>query len=242
MNGRGKIFLMSAVALLTVAGSALADSLAVNNAAALGGTGTACGGSNCGLEVTHNNASIAYVQDDTPASESIYRFQTLFRVRTMTTTQNFRQPIFQALSNNPNPAAPNCGAGAFVSAFRCFNYQTGGTGQNANVQCFIHGNACGNAAAPRIAINTNQTYKMCVEWEQGTASPLVNGSIAYTVVAPNDPCPASGDASYETASANNSSMAIQRIRMGTPQTNTFAAGENAVYDFDEFASFRTIAP
>jgi hypothetical protein len=238
----GKIFSMSAVAMLMIAGSAFANTLTVNNAAAMGGTGTACSGGNCGLQVNHNNSSTAFVEDRTPTSETVYRAEFLYRVRSMTTTQNLRQPIFQALSNNPNPAAPNCGAGTFASAFRCFQYQTGGVGQNANFQCFNHGNACGQAAGARLPLTVNTAVKACIEWEAGTVSPAVNGSISYAIVAAAATCPPSGDGAYTGVSSNNSSMAIQTIRMGTPQTNTFAAGETAILDFDEFRSFRTLAP
>ncbi len=70
--------LLVLMAVCMVASIAGADSLTVNSAAAMGGTGTACGGGNCGLDVTHDNTSAAYVRDDSPTAETIYRFEFLF--------------------------------------------------------------------------------------------------------------------------------------------------------------------
>ena len=238
MRGNSKMVLVFAAACLLCAGAAMADTLAVNNTAAMGGTGTACGGSNCGLEITHDNADTAFVQDDSPAAESIYRATFLYNPASITTTANYRQTIFNAVGDNPNPGGGVCPGGAFVSSFRCFGYQTGGAGQNSSVQCFVRGNQCGEAAVTRIGVTENDPVRVCVEWSTGNA---LSGMIALAVVDDQDPCPPTGDPAYNTRNVTNGNTNVQFIRLGTSQTNGFGAGETASYYFDEFASFRTLA-
>ena len=67
------------VGLALAATPAMADTLNVNAAAAMGGT-------NFGLEVLHDNTSPAYVQDDTPSGESVYRFSFLYNPRDIGST------------------------------------------------------------------------------------------------------------------------------------------------------------
>jgi len=238
MNRNSKLILVFAAVALLCASAGFADSLAVNNTAALGGTGTACGGSNCGLEVTHDNSSAAFVRDDTPVDESVYRATWLMNVAAMSTSSNFRQTIFNVIGDNPNPGVGSCSAGAFQSAFRCFEYQTGGIGQNSSIQCFVRGNQCGERAVTRIPVTVNNPFRVCVEWTAGGSN---TGLIALAVVDDQASCPPSGDAAYNTNTVSNQLTNVQFVQLGTPQLNGFGAGEAATYHFDEFESFRTLA-
>lgn len=233
---RGKILVLTAI-MLAVSGVAFADTLAVNNAAALGGSGTACGGSNCGLEVTHDNSSVAYVEDLTPDNEGVYRFNFLFNPASTTTTGNFRQTIFRAIS--PNPGTTNCPGGSFVSGMRIFYYRTGGSGQNPSILAFVNGNQCGErTVGGRISINDNEAIRICFELETGNS---LAGKGRIAVVDAASSCPASGDPAYQERDVSNGLISVDRVRMGTPQTNGFGAGETATLYFDEFESFRTLA-
>lgn len=235
---RAKI-LVTFVALAFAGGFAMADSLTVNNAAAMGGSGTACSGGPCGLEVYHDNSDVAYVQDDSPDGESIYRATWLMDIASVNTAQNFRQTIFQTFSPNPQPGVGDCGTGAWTSAFRVFWYQTGGIGQNPSVQAFVRGNQCGERAVTRIPVNEGQDYRICTEWTAGGSG---TGLIALAAVAPGDPCPSSGDPAWSSRTVSNQLTSIEWVRLGMPQNNGFAAGETGTLYFDEFESYRTLTP
>ena len=235
---RGKIFVLTAI-LLAVTGTAFADTLAVNNTAAMGGSGPACGGSNCGLEVSHDNSSVAYVEDLTPDAEGIYRFNFLFNPASVTTTANVRQTIFNAITVNPNPNVGDCPGAAFVSAFRIFHYRTGGSGQNGSVLAFLNGNQCGaRSIGTRIPLTDNDPVRICAEMETGNGN---TGMGRIAVVDDAASCPPSGDPAYQERAISNGLIAVDRVRMGTPQTNSFGAGETMTLYFDEFESFRTLA-
>lgn len=232
---RGKVLIFTAILMLG-AGMAMADTLAVNNAAAMGGSGTACGGSNCGLEVTHDNSSRAYVEDTTPAEEETYRANFLFNPQSTTTSSNFRQTIMTVTTLNPGHA--NCAATTFTSMARLFYYRTGGAGQNASILMTGNGNQCGERPIDgRISINDDEEVRICIEIETGNS---LSGKARIAVVDAASSCPASGAYPNER-DLTNGNLAVNRIRMGTPQTNNFGAGETATLYFDEFESFRTIA-
>lgn len=235
---RGKILVLTAI-LLAVSGVAFADTLAVNNAAAMGGSGTACGGSNCGLEVDHDNSSVSYVEDLTPDAEGVYRFNYLFNPASTTTTANVRQTVFNAITANPNPNVGDCPGAAFVSAYRIFYYRTGGSGQNGSILAFINGNQCGQRSiGTRISVNDDEAVRICGEMETANGN---NGMGRIAIVDAASSCPASGDPAYQERAISNGLIAVDRVRMGTPQTNGFGAGETMTLYFDEFESFRTLA-
>ena len=229
--------LIAIVAALALAGSAAADSLAVNATAAMGGT-------NFGLQVNHTNTSASYVQDNTPAFETVYRFDFLFNVASMSgQTINFRQEIVRALGSNPNPGVGLCpvNPAALIGTIRVWLYHTGGGGANPSIQLWAKGNQCGERGTLRIPISYNTDYRVCVEWQEGALA-LTNGGVA--VVPAGSACPTSGDPAwnYMTAALNSLNNDIDITRMGTPSTNNFGAGESGVLYFDEFQSFRTLTP
>jgi len=231
-----KTFVLCVGLVLGLAGLASADSLTVTPAAAMGGT-------NYGLEVYHDNTDRAYVQDDTPDSETTYRATFLINVGTVSgATTNFRQSLFRALGPNPNPGVGACPVdpAAQQSFIQLWLFQVYG-GTQSSLQVFGRGNQCGEqaASASRIPINNDQDYRVCLEWNTGAS---LSGWVALAVVDPASACPASGDPAYKTTMMTNSNTRVDFVRMGTPATNAFGAGETGTMFFDEFASFRTIAP
>lgn len=243
-----KILFLTMAAMLVLGTAALGDSLSVTSTAAMGGVADQnCMGDGmpgpCGLAVDHDNLSTAYVQDDTPAAETIYRAEFLFDPQGVCTSQSsgpLRQEIFRAIS--PNPATPSCTAegivGAFVSSIKIYLQCTGGVGDTTNLIMVTRGNSCGElAAAPRTMISATGPIKLCLEYEAAGGG---NGRIAYAVEDIANSC---GTGPWiERTGFNNNLTPIEIVRMGTTATNSFGRGEAAVMFFDEFASFRTLAP
>lgn len=229
-----KKVLMALCVIGLVAGVASADSLTVNGTAAMEGS--------YGMELTHDNSDTAYVQDNTPEDETIYRGSFLYNAASVTgQTVNFRQVIFQGYGNNPNPGVGVCpvNPAASVGSIRVWLYQTGGSGQNSNIQLYSRGNQCGERSTTRIPINNNQDYRVCFEWSTG---PTNTGVIALAVVDAAASCPSSGDPAWRTNTISNNLNDVDMVRMGTPATNNFGAGESATMYFDSFESYRTLNP
>lgn len=226
--------LVAVVGVLALAGSAAADSLSVTPAAAMGGT-------NYGLEVYHDNTDQAYVQDDTPDGEVVYRFTFLYNTSASGASSNFRQAIFRAWGPNPNPGAGLCPANpaTVVPALQLWHYGIGGTGEVPTIQLWAKGNICGDQGARRINIPVATDVRICGEWWTG---PTSTGGVGLAIVDPASACPPHGDPAYQTSNFSNNLFAIDMVRMGTPATNAFGAGEAMTMYFDEFASFRTLAP
>jgi hypothetical protein len=235
-----KSWLVILVSLFCLAGVASADSLQVNNAAAMGGTGTACSGNNCGLEVLHDNTSAAYVQDNTPNDETVFRGSFLFNPNSISPeTVNFRHPIFNAIGTNPNPNVGDCNAAANANALRIWLYCIGGSGQNYTIQAWANGNQCGARATNRLPIASDQPVRICWEMTTGNSN---TGEIALAIVDDADPCPTSGDGAWDTRSLTNGLVDVDLVRMGSTGTNNFGAGANGSMYFDEYESFRTLTP
>lgn len=219
-------------------GMAYADSLQANATAAMEGS--------YGLEVLHNNTSpAAYVQDNLPNSEKLYRGEFLFNPNNISpevSGGNFRQAIFQAIGTNPRPGEGDCPTGpVFTDTFRIWFYAVGGNGQVYTLQAWGRGDLCGDRATlPRITIAKDQPVKVCFEWESGPNPD--GGRIALTTVSPSNPCPTSGDSSWVERALSNSLLNVQMVRMGTPQLNAFGVGENGSMYFDGFYSYSTLTP
>ena len=241
-----KITLFVGIAALCLAGAAMGDSLAVNNTAAMGGSGTACSGSNCGLEVLHDNSSAAYVQDDTPSGETIYRFEFLYNPTAIgaTGSNDWIMTTFGAMGANPrpnngaNPCPLNPGIPVFPARIMAF---ATGPGQSVPaIRMTAMTNFCGVVGTPLILLSQNTDYKVCGYIE--VASPIVGGIAA---ISPASACPAAGDAAYKLipgGGLSNLEHAVDFARMGNLAINPYGAGENGSVYFDEFASFRTLAP
>ncbi len=240
------VLLLALMATVTFAGAAFGNSLSVTSTAAMGGVAqNDCEGDGqpgpCGLAVFHDNTSAAFVEDRTPENEGIYRASFLLNPNNVSQLDgNFRQVIINAVSPNPTPGHENCGNAAFANAFRVFARFEGGNGQIYRLMMEGNGNLCGKRATGKITIPADQPARVCLEWEAGNAS---SGRMAMAVVGPTDACPASGDAAYVSRGLSNGRLGIDRIRMGTPSTNGFTGvDQNGTMFFDEFESFRTLAP
>lgn len=229
------------------AGAAMGDSLSVTSTAAMGGvadqncTGDAQPGP-CGLDVAHDNSSTAFVQDDSPQDESIYRYSFLFNPNNISPENgNWRHTIFWAQSLNTRPGNGTCpvSAGARIPATRVFlTLRNGGTRYGVRAVAFA--NVCGKLGTINLDIPQGAPSKICGFWEQGTVG--VPGSHGIAVVGSGDPCPTHGDAAYATNNIINNELSVFRVQMGSLATNTFGRGENGSWYLDEFESFRTLAP
>lgn len=226
--------MIAVVAALALVGSVSADSLAVNGTAAMGGT-------TYGLDLTHDNTDQAYVQDDTPDGETMYRFTFLYNTSATGASTNFRQAIFRAWGPNPAAGSGLCPANpaALVPSLQLWHYAIGGSGEVPTIQLWAKGNICGDQGAKRINIPVATDVRICGEWWTGGSS---TGGVGLAIVDPGDACPAHGDPAYETSNFSNHLLVIDMVRMGTPAVNAFGAGENMSMYFDEFESYRTMAP
>jgi len=231
------IILVAALAMVAVGASA--DSLDVNGTAAMNGT-------NFGLEVLHDNSSAAYVQDDTPAGETIYRFEFLYNPTDIAATgsNDWIMTIFGAMGTNPrpdNPANP-CPLAGHIPVFpaRIMAFATGPNNATPGVRMTAMTNFCGIVGTPLTFWTANVPKKICGFIEIGSP---ISGGIA--VIDPGNSCPSDGDAAYKLipgAGLDNSQHAVEFARLGNLALNPYNAGENGSVYFDEFASFRTLMP
>ncbi len=223
--------------VIGLAGIASADTLAVTPTAAMGGT-------TYGLEIIHTNSDTAYVQDNTPASETIYRFTYLFNLASHSgSTWNYRQSLFRAIGRNPFPGAPSglcpTDPAATIGTVQVWLYMKGGSGNVPFIQGYVRGNQCGEASNQSILFTQGTPVRICGEWWTGSGG---TGGLGIALVDPSAACPAHGDPAYRVIGSTNNLTRIDTVRLGVPATNSFGAGESDVYHFDEFASFRTLAP
>jgi hypothetical protein len=201
-------------------------------------------GSTYGLEVLHDNTSAAYVQDDTPNGETVYRFSFLYNPRDLGSTGSapWAMTIFGAMGNNPRPASASaCPQAAHIPVFpaRVFA-RYGGPGQTIpGVRLTVMTNFCGVVGSPVIYWSENVPKKICAFVQMG--APLYAG---IAVVDPAAACPSDGDPAYSlvSASANNNEHAVEFARLGNLAVNPYGAGENGSFYVDEFESYRTLAP
>lgn len=234
-----KITIVIILGLLVVAGIAKADTASVTANCALNGT-------KFGYEAFHDNTSIAFVQSNDPESEAIYRIEFLFKIASHTQTEGveFRQVIAQGISLNPNPNRWACNDATYQDAFRIFHYRVyGGTADY--ISAWVRGDGCGDFTVPRhdngglISVpladsNANGEVKICFEAGFGAASIFRLG-----VVDENEPCSA---AIYRERVRTVNNVRVEFFRLGPAQQNFFPANPMTVYCYDEFASFRTLAP
>jgi hypothetical protein len=234
---------MAALACL-VSGVALADSLSVTSTAAMGGVADqTCTGDGmpgpCGLEVFHDNSSVAFVEDQSPQNETVYRASFLFNPNNISPGAKLRQNIFRAIGPNPNPGVGSCDLAGLKNVGRVFLllYRPDGSRYAAFLQGI--GNQCGERATLRVELEPDTPKRICVEMEFGNA---LSGRLAIAAVDIGDPCPTSGSGAWQERDLSNGLTNVDRVRLGTPGTNNFGAGESGDMYFDEFESFRTLAP
>jgi hypothetical protein len=227
------ISILAASALLLASTSAWANSLGVNANAAMSG--------GFGLEVFHDNSSVAYVQDNSPQSESVYRAEFLVNPNNISPENgNWRQVIFSGHGPNPRPGIGNCPQqAAFQPVFRAWLVFSGGNGQVYNLQFWGHGNQCGQIGTARLPIPKDQPSRVCMEYEAANANA---GRIRLAVVGMNEACPSTTSPSWVERTFSNGFTRVDFVRLGAPFTNNFGRGENGSWYLDDFASFRTLTP
>lgn len=240
---RTTTILLALASMLIFAAGAMGNSLSVTSAAAMGGAAqNTCSGDGmpgpCGLEVFHDNTSLSYVEDQSPSSETIYRATFLFNPNSISPGKNLRQRLFRAIGPNPFPGNGNCSPTAkFSSILEVWLFLVGGAGQKYALQVYGEGNLCGYRATGMFEIAADQPVRVCMEWSTGNGG---TGTVALAVVDSVDPCPPS--ASYSRSFLSNGLTSIDTVRLGIPTLNNFGAGESGSLYFDEFESFRTLAP
>jgi hypothetical protein len=224
-----KIALFTLLAL-ALSSAAFADTLSVTNGAAMDGT--------FGLNVAHDNTSVAYVQDDTSNAETILRGSFQYNPNNISPGNgNWRQTIFSV--HGPKPPTPGCAAfGANVAVLRVFLFVTNG-GLDYNVQIYGRGNQCGEAPTGRILIPANAGVLVCFEYQTGAA---LSGFLRLATAPVNGTCPGSGSPSWSQVNMSNNLTSADFVRLGTPQTNSFGRGENGNMFYDKFQLFRTLNP
>lgn len=241
-----RIILIAAAGLLICAGAALGNSLSVTSAAAMGGVAqNNCSGDGmpgpCGLAVFHDNTSRAFVRDDSLTAETLYRASFLFNPNNL--SQNlggFRQVILDVRGDNPNVGVGNCPATPGITvAIRVWLRLENFDGSIYRLQAEGRGNQCGKRSTPKFDIAADQPVRICLEHATGGGG---TGFLAIAGVDPANPCPPSGDAAYRSVNYSNQLVTLDHVRMGTPATNNFGVSQNGTMYFDEFESFRTLAP
>lgn len=223
--------LAAAVAFAPMAASA--DSLAVTGAAAQDGA--------FGLEVTHDNSSAAYVQDNTPNEMDVFRAEWMFNQAAWNSNgSSVRQAIFRLISQNPNPNNFTCSGSGFVTLVDVFVYNIF-NGTLPFSTTFGAGRGCAFAGVGNLIriddsgadVNNDGWVRMCLELTIGAT-----GSYRFGVTDDTGTCAA---ATYESIVRDNAGMSVEQARLGAPQTNGFGANETATFYFDQYSSFRSTA-
>lgn len=209
-----KFVIAGVVALLLSPIVVNAASLDVNATAAMAGT-------NFGLATTFTNDTVkAYVKDETPDGETIYRVQYWFDPATVNMADRTFYTMFRATRSAPLNAA-----------FMVLHKYVGGTHR-----IWLRGlNNPGSVRfSTRIDLMPGSPSLIQVEWTQGDTPGVLSGNATMTIL--------SGYASGQVVSIdlNNSDYVVDDCLMGAVG-NIPATTSGTIY-FDEFASYRTLAP
>ncbi len=219
-----KKVLMTLCVIGLVAGAASASSLAVTGAAALEG--------NYGLAVTVDNTGTnAYVEDSTPAGETVYRatflldINNMFSQTTATTNGNNFLTLAQATGDNPL-AGP-----AFFSSIRIYL-------MNRTVEPYcrarvgVYSNINARLLVAPVGIDCSGPVRLTLEWTAGAAG---TGMARLTSVSP-----VIGTRVGERTLSNHLTN-VQMFRIGHAVGTPPVTVSGTMY-LDSFESYRTLAP
>lgn len=242
MKGYLKRLFIGAVAVLFSAGSVLAHSLAVVGNAT---PPAPLAGSNS-LQITYDDTTqLAFVQDDTPNGETVYRGSFLINPDEIDLQNPSRILLFEAFgpTTAANTCQPSCPAfWPVISIYLAKVFPTVVGGQYG-VQGWLWGNLGGPAAITGgigggniHLITRDDSSRVCFEYETGAP-----GTMRIAVVDGATACPSTYTAERTTF---NGQTQIDFIRFGGPgqyNTGNFSGGSSTIY-LDDFQSFRTFAP
>ncbi|MEM1205964.1 MAG: hypothetical protein AAGN66_22220 [Acidobacteriota bacterium] len=218
------IFLILGLAAAT----ANAATLQVNNTAALGGTGgTACSGGPCGLEVAfQGDTDRAFLQDDSPNAEEIYRFAFRIDTTNLTMVQGTTRHVVGWVRDASNRAFMRL---ELLQAnnksrimFKCRNNGNNWQVMNSNGKWFIF---------------DNDDTRFMFEMQAGSAPGAGDGLCRGTKFAADGVTP---NFVSERTGLNNSTNSVDHIRVGA--VKDVDATTTGSHYFDEFESYRTLAP
>ncbi|MEM6457237.1 MAG: hypothetical protein AAF772_19265 [Acidobacteriota bacterium] len=217
---RTALVALAAACLFT--GSAFGASLAVNNTAAMGSSGgTACAGGECGLEVTFDgNTSPAFVRDDTPDNEALYRAEFWFNPNNITMNDGTFHVIFRATEESAFQAATQ-----ILFTFKSSLCRLSLRGLN---------NPGTTRFTNRINVPCDQATQLRVEWTRSDTPGALNGDMTLSVIGGAGPVGTS-----VSSSLNNSNLNVDFVNLGA--VGNINPATSSTQWFDEFQSFRTAA-
>jgi len=208
--GKYLLVLIGVGLLVSTAGAA---TLAVNGTAAMNGT-------NYGMEVTMDGTTTnAFVKDETPDGETVYRAQFWFDVNTWdgidTDWVFISRTADETLWYAPYQVLMVKKMGLWRIWLRAQN--------NTGVVRFTN----------RINLQPGSPSLLQIEWQQGDTPGALSGDVTLTVI--------DGYAVGSSVSTglNNSTIVVDSVTMGAMQPKATQTG--SLY-FDEFESYRTLAP
>ena len=225
-----------------VPGGGSGHSLIVNNEAAMEG--------NFGLEVTYasqGSGGVAYVEDDTPGGQSVYRGSFLLNPNDIDLTIPSRIIIFQALSPTPTSCRPDVSSACNLTSYPAFALYMvrlfPPLGLGYGVQGWVWGNLGGAAAVTELTwgnaqpLTRNEANRICFDYKTGNP-----GALRIAVRGLQESCPSVGNYDGERTIVN-SEYQVDSVRMGGIAPYGFGTiGPDDTMFFDSFESFITPAP
>ncbi len=213
------ILTLAACALLIAGGASAQNTLYVDGAAAMNGT-------TYGMVTALDGSSNAiYVEDDTPLDETIYRASFMFDPNSFTMTQGAsRMAIIFIRDLNPAGGMPAGGMIRIELVKKNDKYRVLGKIKKNN-GLWVKTNTPGQG----WLVLGDEPRRITLEYVSGSGDGLIRLD--------------RGDGTMvENTGINNSFWNVDNIRMGAPRLMTGVASFSGTMYFDEFESFRTLAP
>jgi len=215
-----KTMLMAACVLLMAGGAAADNTLTVEDYAALNGT-------NYGMMVSlDGTTNTVYVQDNTPDNEEVYRAVFWFDPNSLTMAQGAsRMVIFFTRDLDPAGGMPSGGNVRIEMVKKNNKFRVIGK-MKKNNGLWVKTNTPGTG----WLVLGDEPRQIMLEYTVGSGSGLLRLTRMDTM------------ATVENVDVNNSFWDIDDIRLGMPRIVTNGASFSGTMYFDEFESYRTLAP
>jgi len=230
MNRKSLKFVLITLITLACTGAAYAQACApvscldVNANAAMNGT-------SFGLEVVldgSQSTANAFVQDSTPDvnMETVYRASFLFNVNDMTAIVGARHLIASLATLSSNGA-------------RAFTLQLRKTAATWDVRVFasLTASATQRRSITPIPLSTDQPQRITMEWTSASGPGVADGFIRLTVSDPDG----SNAVFEERSDILNWTQTARNMKLGHIGASIDTPSSGSHY-YDEFESFRTLAP